>query len=187
MRGSDYFTPIKILSVSLWFLLMLNLGTHLVGSIALLLVVGTFIIASLLSLFWFETHKEQGDDSENSKTESGDDPMDSVMEKGIKLQNLKSTLSLDCEEDDSMDGRETQIEMKEESTLSFLSGETDSKQDSMQDPKKDSKQDSVKTKKSSLKKILSKQKKSKKGNEDDPEQKPRVSFDQSVPYHGCPP
>ena len=182
VRGSDYFASVKILSVSLWFLLMLNLGTHLIGSIALPLIIGAFSLAALIGTFCvsFKAHKQfEDDDSEESKMESGgeapaNNSSDSVLEKGITLNALRSMLSLDYDETDSHvevgQERETQIEFNEESATSFLSDK-----DSTLPSSKKQELASAKVKRSSMKK--GKEKKSKTDEEEDIlEEKPRVSF-----------
>ena len=186
VRGSDYFAPIKILSAGLWFLLMFNLGTFLIGSVALPLIVGIFSLATLIGKFCtsFKAHKlfEDDDDSEESKMENGGEaPANNgsddsgVLERGITLNTLRSMLSFDYDETDSAgQDQETQQDM-EFSTTSFLSDE-DSTTSSPYSKQQESTKKSAKVKRSSMK--SDKEKKSKKSEmeEDTLDDKPRVSF-----------
>ena len=151
---------------------MLNLGMRLIGSIALPLIMGTFSLAALIGTFCtsFKACKQLEDDLEESKMENGGEaPSDNG--KGTALSALRSMLFLDYDETDSHremgHDRETQIEMDEASTVGFLSDKKDSS------PPSSKKEDSAKVKRSAMKK--GKEKKSKM-NEDDLEEKPRVSF-----------
>lgn len=186
VRGSDYFTPMKLLSASLWFLLMFNFGALLIGSVALPLIIGVFLLAALIGKFCtsFKARKlfEDNDDSEESRMENGgeapanDGSDDSgVSERGITLNALRSVLSLDYDETDSVGQDQETQQDTEFSTTSFLSDE-DSTTCSPYSKKQESTRTSAKVKRSSMKR--DKEKKSKKGEmeEDTLDEKPRVSF-----------
>ena len=185
VRGSDYFAPVKILSISLWFLLMVNLGTRLLGSVSLPLFIGTFSVAALVGLFCSSFKKQsQLEDSElkDSWIESGVEPTDSVLEKGLTLNTaLRTVLSLNFEDTDTPGGgeeeggkEEAQVEVKgKKSSFSFFPSKKKEK-----DTKKD---DGVKVKRSALKKSKEKKKlevddEEKEEEEEISEDKPKVSF-----------
>ena len=184
VRGSDYFALMKLLSAGLWFLLMFNFGALLIGSVALPLIIGVFLLAALIGKFCtsFKARKlfEDDDDSEESRMENGgeapanDGSDDSgVSERGMTLNALRSVLSLDYDETDSV-GQETRQDT-EFSMTSFPSDE-DSTTCSPHSKKQESTWTSAKVKRSSMKR--DKEKKSKKGEmeEDTLDEKPRVSF-----------
>ena len=186
VRGSDYFALMKLLSAGLWFLLMFNFGALLIGSVALPLIIGVFLLAALIGKFCtsFKARKlfEDDDDSEESRMENGgeapanDGSDDSgVSERGMTLNALRSVLSLDYDETDSVGQDQETRQDTEFSTTSFLSDE-DSTTCSPYSKKQESTRISEKVKRSSMKR--DKEKKSKKGEmeEDTLDEKPRVSF-----------
>ena len=168
---------------------MLNLGTRLIGTVALPLIIGTFSLAALFGTLCtsFKAHKQFDDDNlEESKMESGrgeapannanNSSSESILEKGIALNTLRSMLSLDYNETDShvvvgQDREETQVELDEENMASFLSDK-----DSFSLPSKKKESASSKVKRSSMKKDKGKKSKTDETEEDILDEKPRVSF-----------
>lgn len=197
VRGSDYFAPIKMLSVFLWFLLMLNLGTHLLGSVALPLIIGTFAGAFLTGILCRSFKKHGGlqeeDDSKESLMENGGELREEGREKSHMLDSAwRSVFLLDFDDTDNGGGKGSegdvteqqavaQTETKEKkSPFAFLSGRKKDK-----DGKKD---EAAKVKRSVLKKTKEKKepnvngsdKQQEEGDKEDeellPESKPKVSF-----------
>jgi hypothetical protein len=169
---------------------MFNLGTRLIGSVALPLITVAFSLAAIIATFCtsFKARKlfEDDDDSEESKMESGEAPANngrdgSVLERGITMNTLRSMLPFDYDETDShvevgQDRETQQMKLDEESMASFLSDEDSTASPSSK--KQASAPASAKVKRSSMKNDKDKDKKSKKGEveEDILDEKPRVSF-----------
>ena len=158
---------------------MLNLGTHLIGSVALPMIISTFIVASAIGVFCasFKTKRSSEDHVEVSAVEGEEETVDSEMEKGLTLNNpFSSVLSLDIDEDQADTG--TEEGCKEEEAVQEIKAKKESSRFGFLSTKKKiaKKEDGAKVKKSVLKKSKDKKKAKSDDEEEALEEKPSVTF-----------
>ena len=90
-RRSEHTTAMKILAAILWFLVILNVGTHLAGRIALPGVIVLFVAGTITTQFWKAGPGEGRLGREpNGAEESKEDGEGDTLERGITLKTARS-------------------------------------------------------------------------------------------------
>ena len=108
MSNSSHKTALKVLSVCLWFIALLNIGTYLFGSIAIPTVCALFVASVIASCFKMAKNEHDKKNSDKDHLEEG------LLEKGLSLENLQKLSSHKSELNVCLKGTELQSVLDED-------------------------------------------------------------------------
>ncbi len=105
MSNSSHKTALKVLSVCLWFIALLNIGTYLFGSLAIPAVCALFVASIIASCF------EMAKNERNKKKSDKVHFEETLLEKGLSLENLRLLSAHKSELEVGLKGTELQSDV----------------------------------------------------------------------------
>ncbi len=105
MSNSSHKTALKVLSVCLWFIALLNIGTYLFGSLAIPAVCALFVASIIASCF------KMAKNERNKKTSDKVHFEEALLEKGLSLENLRQLSAHKSELEVGLKGTELQSDV----------------------------------------------------------------------------